>query len=203
MKLISLRIDKGRIQMKTKTIFLLLLMITSGASAQSYQIDWWVIGSGGGHSQSSSFQLDGTIGQPIVGSSSSASYRVDAGFWVGAAPAGPVCNYVPGDVNGAQGGFTGLDVVFGVNYLKYQNPPPRYSCDCPPHGVWYVVGDVNASCTFTGLDITKMVAYLKGGTPLVPCPDCPPGGRLTPPVPEMEPIRKAVLREKEIINPTE
>jgi hypothetical protein len=44
-----------------------------------------------------------------------------------------------------------------------------------PYGdTWFVAGDVNQSCTYNGLDITYMVAYLKGGSALQFCPDCPP-----------------------------
>ena len=74
----------------------MILALAPLALAQNYQIDWYVIGSGGGHSASGSYQLDGTIGQPIVGQSSSANYRIEAGFWVGA-PTGPSgCDYSKG-----------------------------------------------------------------------------------------------------------
>ena len=35
-------------------------------------------------------------------------------------------------------------------------------------------GDVNGSCSYNGLDITYGVAYFKGGSDPIPCPDCPP-----------------------------
>ncbi len=85
---------------------------------------------------------------------------------------GSGCSYLDGDINGS-GNTNGLDVVYGVSYLK-GGPPPPYSCDCPPHGTFYVAGDVNASCNFNGLDITYYVSYLKGGPALQPCPSCPP-----------------------------
>ncbi|UCC80032.1 MAG: Omp28-related outer membrane protein [Candidatus Zixiibacteriota bacterium] len=85
------------------------------------------------------------------------------------------CNYVVGDINGSDS-YNGLDVTYGVAYLKGGSPPP-FSCECPPHGAWYVAGDVNASCNYNGLDITYGVNYLKGVIPiLLPCPDCPPSG---------------------------
>jgi hypothetical protein len=85
------------------------------------------------------------------------------------------CDYAVGDAN-ASGNYNGLDVTYGVAYLKGGNPPP-YQCDCPPHGTWYVAGDVNGSCDYNGLDITYGVNYLKGSIPeLLPCPDCPPLG---------------------------
>lgn len=174
--------------MKITMILLMLFVIVSTASAQNYQIDWYVIGSGGGHSQSAYYQIDGTIGQPIVGNSSSINYRLEAGFWVGTSPTSPSCSYVPGDVNHS-GNCTGLDVVYAVAYLK-GGPPPSYSCECTPGHTWYVEGDVNASCSFTGLDVTYTVAYLKGGPALRPCPDCPPSmlfGAPNPIISEPEP----------------
>jgi hypothetical protein len=42
-------------------------------------------------------------------------------------------------------------------------------------GCDYVVGDVNASCNYNGLDITYGVNYFKYGSPgPQPCADCPP-----------------------------
>ena len=85
----------------------------------------------------------------------------------------PGCLYRMGDLN-SSGGFTGLDVVYGVTYLK-GGPPPAFSCECRPGHTWYVQGDVNGSCSFTGLDITYMVAFLKGEHDyLIPCCFCPP-----------------------------
>ncbi len=171
--------------MKTRITLLLFLMLVSVASAQTYQIDWYVIGAGGGHSQSGSYQLDGTIGQPIVGKSSSASYSLDAGFWVGTSTTGPACDYSVGDANNSHS-FNGLDVTYSVGYFK-GGPAPPYTCECTPGHTWYVAGDVNASCSFNGLDVTYMVSYFKGGPAVHPCGDCPPGGMFAPPVPGIEP----------------
>ncbi len=98
---------------------------------------------------------------------------------------GPGCNYVVGDVNGNQV-FDGLDVLYAGRYLE-SGQLPIYSCECTPGNTWYVVGDVNASCNFNGLDVTFMVYYFKGGPDIHPCPDCPPGGLLAPPIPGILP----------------
>lgn len=84
-------------------------------------------------------------------------------------PAG--CDYVVGDVNGSDS-YNGLDITYGVAYLKGGNPPMCDSCALCPG--WYYCGDVNGSCNYNGLDITYGVAYLKGGPALIPCADCPP-----------------------------
>lgn len=44
-------------------------------------IDWYVIGGGGGHSEAGIYGLDGTIGQPVVGTDSTGIYDLCAGFW--------------------------------------------------------------------------------------------------------------------------
>jgi len=94
-----------------------------------------------------------------------------------------MCEYFVGDVNG-DNGYNGLDIVYGVNYLK-GGPPPTYECECTPDNTWYVSGDVNASCHYNGLDITYGVAFFKGGPVPQPCPDCEPinllAGEMTPP----------------------
>ena len=93
---------------------------------------------------------------------------------------GPVpegCDYVVGDVNGSDS-YNGLDITYGVAYLKGGPDPmcPLGSCPIPVCDAFFYCGDVNGSCSYNGLDITYGVAYLKGGDAPVPCPDCPPIG---------------------------
>jgi len=59
----------------------LLMLVASTVFAQNYQIDWYVIGSGGGTSQSASYQLSGTIGQPDAATLSGGRYQLEGGFW--------------------------------------------------------------------------------------------------------------------------
>jgi hypothetical protein len=179
----------------------ILLLISSTVFAQTYKIDWYVIGSGGGHAQSSSYQLDGTIGQPIVGIASSSSYTLEAGFWVGASQAGG-CIYVIGDINGNHA-TNGIDVTYGVGYFK-GGPPPPVSCPtCPESNPFYAAGDVNGNCVFNGIDITYFVAYLKGGAALRNCADCPPASSLNPPAPAVEPILTPIIITKPNTGSTE
>ena len=92
------------------------------------------------------------------------------------------CSYIPGDINNF-GGANGIDVTYGVAYLKGGNPPP---IDCnPPCAVaydpFYAAMDVNATCSTNGIDITYFVAYLKGLQPsLLYCDDCPPARMAAP-----------------------
>lgn len=89
---------------------------------------------------------------------------------------GPDCVYIPGDINN-NGSYNGIDITYGVSYLK-GGPQPPYVCDCPPHGYIFPSGDINGNCAFNGIDITYGVNYLKGmGDSPSQCPDCPSMGR--------------------------
>jgi hypothetical protein len=172
-----------------KIIVVMVFLPPILARAQNYQIDWYVIGSGGGHSSSGNYQIDGTIGQPIIGQSSSPNYIIESGFWVGFGVGGG-CEYTPGDANG-NGAFNGLDVTYSVNYLKGIGPIPPDNCDCPPHGILLAAADANGNCAFNGLDVTYSVNYLKGlGGPPQACDDCEPAGF----APAVEPIKMPVNR---------
>jgi hypothetical protein len=95
------------------------------------------------------------------------------------------CAYIPGDINGF-GGPNGLDITYGVTYLK-GGATPVDSCDCSPEVPFvpfYAAMDVNGNCQANGIDITFFVAYLKSLNPaLLWCADCPPAN---PPVPAVE-----------------
>jgi hypothetical protein len=73
-------------------IALLALVLLGGTALGQGSADfglWWnAITSGGGHSASASYVVDGSIAQPVLGTSSSAGYRVSGGFWYGFVAAG-------------------------------------------------------------------------------------------------------------------
>ncbi len=75
--------------MKRMALFataLALLMLAGTALAQgTTAIPWSVLGGGGGHTEAGGISLDGTIGQPIVGTVSQGNYELCAGFWCGTA----------------------------------------------------------------------------------------------------------------------
>jgi hypothetical protein len=97
------------------------------------------------------------------------------------------CGYIVGDING-NGSPNGIDVTYGVAYLKGGNPPPD-ECNPPCTGQpdpFYAAMDVNGNCAANGIDITYFVSYLKGQQPsLLYCQDCPPADTG---VPAVEPI---------------
>ncbi len=67
-----------------------LVMLTIGVLAQSsagFNLDWHVLGNGGGEAASLNYRVNGTIGQSIAAppASSSASFNVSGGYWFGEA----------------------------------------------------------------------------------------------------------------------
>lgn len=78
--------------MKTHKLNLLKLNILIGplllavqCQAQSYSIDWFTIGGGGGalNSAGGTFTASGTIGQPNAGVMSGGNFTLAGGFWPG------------------------------------------------------------------------------------------------------------------------
>jgi hypothetical protein len=78
--------------MKRTTLILtmaaLLVMVGSVLAMQSanYQIEWFtpLTSSGGGNTSSSNYSLAFTVGQSVIGKSSSAHYETCLGYWCGA-----------------------------------------------------------------------------------------------------------------------
>ena len=76
-----------------RSLFLLslltLLLVAAAAvtAATGYDLSWWTVDSGGGTSSSAggNYTLSGTIGQPDAGTMTDGSYRLEGGFWGGAA----------------------------------------------------------------------------------------------------------------------
>ena len=67
-------------------LFLLVLMLGTTALAQTsatFNLEWNVIGSGGGESSSASYHINGTLGQGLASQprSGSANFMVSSGYW--------------------------------------------------------------------------------------------------------------------------
>ena len=67
-----------------------LAMAGWALASSGYSLRWWVISGGGGRSSSGNYTLEGTTGQALTGSASSAHFQLGAGYWYGAAPDGAV-----------------------------------------------------------------------------------------------------------------
>jgi hypothetical protein len=155
-----------------KKVILIILFTATIAWSQLYQVNWYVVASGGGHSQASLYQVDGTISQTMTGKSNSSLYSVEGGFWVGVGERG--CEYIPGNSNGVAP-FNGIDVTYSVNYLKGLGPAPPDTCMCRDHGPIHSAADANGDCAFNGIDVTYSINFLKGFGPSPRgCTDCPP-----------------------------
>lgn len=68
-------------------IVILLIFEVAQAQGISFTFDRWVIGAGGGRAVDQTgtviIELDGTIGQPIIGQSTGGVVMLSSGFWVG------------------------------------------------------------------------------------------------------------------------
>jgi len=90
-------------------------------------------------------------------------------FCGGPEPIGRCCYNNNADcVDTTMAGCAGLGGTWDINLNCTDNPCPSGGCD-------YIVGDVNGSDNYNGLDITYGVNFFKYGTPDPQCdPDCPP-----------------------------
>ncbi len=65
-----------------KTLFTpLFLWIAALNGAAHYEIDWFALGGGGGHSSGGAYTLNGTLGQSATGLSEGGPYTLQGGFW--------------------------------------------------------------------------------------------------------------------------
>jgi hypothetical protein len=71
----------------------LLGSMALAASPANYRIDWGVIAGGGGPASSASYTLRSTIGQAVIGSSSSANFQLGAGYLYGVKVPAPPPRY--------------------------------------------------------------------------------------------------------------
>jgi hypothetical protein len=60
---------------------LVTLLVTPVLAGETSEINWYVIGGGGGPAGSSVYTLNGTIGQPLVGLSNNNNSELCSGFW--------------------------------------------------------------------------------------------------------------------------
>ena len=69
----------------------------------------------------------------------------------------------------------GETIIAGSTILSDSAAPDAFTMSIDPHGCEFIIGDVNGSDSYNGLDITYGVAYLKGGNPpeCIECGWCP------------------------------
>ena len=138
-------------------IFLSCCLLCSVAAGQD--IAWDVVAAGGTEGTSTDFILNATAGQTAIGSSSSTSFVINAGYWQ-KFPGDPCCDY-PGDVNNSLS-LNILDVTFLINFLYKSGPDPA----CMPEG------DADGDGAINILDVVRIINYLyKSGPPPICGPD--------------------------------
>ena len=71
---------KRRIPFLTITL-LTCLLIAAGVMVNSTTIDWSVLTSSSGSASGDQVTLEGSLGQPVTGTSSSGSTLLEAGYW--------------------------------------------------------------------------------------------------------------------------
>lgn len=81
--------------MRNRTILFLLAMLLclllvglAVAAVPGWDLDWWTAEGGGDLSQGGEYALQGSIGQADAGRFAGGAYRLDGGFWGGAASTG-------------------------------------------------------------------------------------------------------------------
>ncbi|MCK4460192.1 MAG: hypothetical protein KAW46_00220 [candidate division Zixibacteria bacterium] len=133
------------------------------------QINWQVISSGGTKGNSTSFGLQGTVGQTSVGEGSSASFGLRHGYWQDFTSGGGTCcmGAIRGNVDMDPGDAIDIsDLVFLVDYMFTGGPAPT----CWPEANVDGIGPDDAS----GIDISDLVYlvdYMFNGGPAPPsCP---------------------------------
>jgi len=62
-----------------------LILAHIALAAGTIAIEWWAFGGGGGPATAGMITLNDTLGQPVIGPSSSDSLSLGAGYWYGAA----------------------------------------------------------------------------------------------------------------------
>ena len=74
--------------MKRLTLLLALLLLLALATTAfalapppGLEINWWVMGGGGGPHANSGLQLNGTVGQAAIGHTSAGQLALDWGYW--------------------------------------------------------------------------------------------------------------------------
>jgi hypothetical protein len=59
----------------------LFVWLCCSAYAQSYTLDWFTVGGGGGTSTGGVFSVSGTVGQADAGTMSGGNFTLSGGFW--------------------------------------------------------------------------------------------------------------------------
>jgi len=114
---------KTELIVETETSPTVAIPVTETMSGE--EVNWSVVSAGGAMQTSSvNYSVSGTIGQNIVGASSSANYATSHGFWQ--VFSGPNCCVTPGDAN--HDTHTNIaDASYIINKVFFSGPD--YPCE--------------------------------------------------------------------------
>ncbi len=120
------------------------------------RIDWQVISGGGSRGASANYVLSGTVGQTATGTSVSATYHLNHGFWQDFGPTS--CCDVPGDANN-DGKVNVGDAVYIIGYVFRGGPEPPCLQE----------GDANGDVKINVGDAVYIIGYVFRGGPVPIC----------------------------------
>jgi hypothetical protein len=138
------------VDLLTTVIGAAVLLCSSAAHAQVYDLSWFTFGGGGGELDASGFQLGGTVGQADTIVMTGGGIELVGGFWSGV-EAGP-CGSADFNCDGDLGTDADIEAFFAC--LAGSCPPPPCSGSADFNGD----GDVG-----TDADIEAFFRVLAGG----------------------------------------
>ncbi len=111
-----------KVRMLFKMVVCLVVLMCSALPAQTYNIKWQVVATGGTNANfSDGKKILGTVVQTAVGGVASPNYRVNQGFW----QEFTVCR--SGDADGS-GNANISDAVYIINFIFLGGPEPATAC---------------------------------------------------------------------------
>ena len=63
-------------------VLVLVIGVSAATLSSTFDIDWWVFSGGGAPSSGGRIELNGSIGQSVIGMSESENYELDHGYWL-------------------------------------------------------------------------------------------------------------------------
>ena len=145
---------------------------TPAAPEAGEQINWWVIGGGGGTGSSTGYTLSGTLGQTAADFGTSPSYQLLSGYWQVFGSAGCCVDRV-GDANGIGGDEPTIGDISVMIDAKFITGTCDGILDCFTEADINQSGGPGADCDdITIGDISTLIDYLFITGPTLGLPDC-------------------------------